>query len=268
MTAGQPLAYRADRLPRAANRQRVELGFQHWRERLDRLADAELAQFCRALAEDSDGRALLEALFANSPFLTDCALADMDGLRDLLQRGPDTVLEDQIARVRAEADTEDADTCMRVLRQCRRRTALGAALADITDTWDLDQVTQALSAFADAAVDTLTIDPHKAGRAVIPAGGLLVAEQASLDALAELDVAALKIDRSFVTGIDDRPRERAIVRAVILMASELGLDTVAEGLERRYRAREALCELLELCPGLEALHHHPAAGGDGTGPEG
>jgi tyrosine decarboxylase/aspartate 1-decarboxylase len=38
--------------------------------------------------------------------------------------------------------------------------------------------------FADAAVDTLTIDPHKAGRAVIPAGGLLVAEQASIDALA------------------------------------------------------------------------------------
>jgi tyrosine decarboxylase/aspartate 1-decarboxylase len=38
--------------------------------------------------------------------------------------------------------------------------------------------------FGDAAVDTLTIDPHKAGRAVIPAGGLLVAEQASIDALA------------------------------------------------------------------------------------
>jgi tyrosine decarboxylase/aspartate 1-decarboxylase len=38
--------------------------------------------------------------------------------------------------------------------------------------------------FADAAVDTLTIDPHKAGRAVIPAGGLLVADQASIDALA------------------------------------------------------------------------------------
>jgi tyrosine decarboxylase/aspartate 1-decarboxylase len=38
--------------------------------------------------------------------------------------------------------------------------------------------------FADAAVDTLTVDPHKAGRAVIPAGGLLVAEGASIDALA------------------------------------------------------------------------------------
>ena len=142
MTAGQPLAYHADCLPRAANRQRVDLGFQHWQERLDRLDDAALAQFGRELAQDADGKALLEALFANSPFLGDCALTDMAGLRELLQRGPDAVLADQIARVHSEADTEDVDTCMRVLRQCRRRTALGAALADITGTWDLDQVTR------------------------------------------------------------------------------------------------------------------------------
>jgi glutamate-ammonia-ligase adenylyltransferase len=153
MTPGQPLAYHADCLPRAANRQRVDLGFQHWQERLDRLEDSELATFCRDLVQAPDGQALLEALFANSPFLSDCALSDMAGLRDLLERGPDAVLADQIARVHSEADTEDVDTCMRVLRQCRRRTALGAALADITGTWDLDQVTQALSDFADAAVN-------------------------------------------------------------------------------------------------------------------
>ena len=153
MTAGQPLPYRADQLPRAANRQNVELGHQHWNERLARLEDADLACFCRDLAHDPDGRALLDALFANSPFLTDCALSDLAGLRALLRRGPDAVLSDQIARVRAEADTDDAGTCMQVLRQCRRRTALGAALADITGVWDLDRITEALSAFADAAVN-------------------------------------------------------------------------------------------------------------------
>jgi glutamate-ammonia-ligase adenylyltransferase len=42
---------------------------------------------------------------------------------------------------------------MRVLRQARRLTALGVALADITGTWDLERVTGALSDFADAAVD-------------------------------------------------------------------------------------------------------------------
>ncbi|MFD1569936.1 tyrosine decarboxylase MfnA [Halorubrum laminariae] len=38
--------------------------------------------------------------------------------------------------------------------------------------------------FGDAAVDTLTIDPHKFGQAPVPAGGLLARDAAALDALA------------------------------------------------------------------------------------
>ncbi|KAB7513374.1 tyrosine decarboxylase MfnA [Halosegnis rubeus] len=38
--------------------------------------------------------------------------------------------------------------------------------------------------FADAAVDTLTIDPHKMGQAVVPAGGLLAREESLLAELA------------------------------------------------------------------------------------
>ncbi|MES3160455.1 MAG: tyrosine decarboxylase MfnA [Halorubrum sp.] len=38
--------------------------------------------------------------------------------------------------------------------------------------------------FADAAVDTLSIDPHKCGRAVVPAGGLVARDPATMDALA------------------------------------------------------------------------------------
>jgi len=38
--------------------------------------------------------------------------------------------------------------------------------------------------FADAPVDTMTIDPHKMGRAPVPAGGFLAREQRILDALA------------------------------------------------------------------------------------
>ena len=39
-------------------------------------------------------------------------------------------------------------------------------------------------AFGDAAVDTVTIDPHKFGQAPVPAGGLLARDAAALDALA------------------------------------------------------------------------------------
>jgi tyrosine decarboxylase/aspartate 1-decarboxylase len=38
--------------------------------------------------------------------------------------------------------------------------------------------------FGDAAVDTLTIDPHKFGQAAVPAGGLIARDEAALDALA------------------------------------------------------------------------------------
>lgn len=38
--------------------------------------------------------------------------------------------------------------------------------------------------FADAPVDTLTIDPHKCGRGVVPGGGLLARDPAAMDALA------------------------------------------------------------------------------------
>ncbi|MFW6003957.1 MAG: tyrosine decarboxylase MfnA [Halanaeroarchaeum sp.] len=38
--------------------------------------------------------------------------------------------------------------------------------------------------FGDAAIDTMTIDPHKMGQAAIPAGGLLTTDEAVLDALA------------------------------------------------------------------------------------
>ncbi|QLG62981.1 tyrosine decarboxylase MfnA [Halorarum salinum] len=38
--------------------------------------------------------------------------------------------------------------------------------------------------FDDAAVDSLTVDPHKVGRAVVPAGGLLARDARTLDALA------------------------------------------------------------------------------------
>jgi tyrosine decarboxylase/aspartate 1-decarboxylase len=53
--------------------------------------------------------------------------------------------------------------------------AWGGFLLPFTDhAWD----------FSDAAVDTMTIDPHKVGQAVVPAGGFLARDRATMDALA------------------------------------------------------------------------------------
>jgi tyrosine decarboxylase/aspartate 1-decarboxylase len=50
----------------------------------------------------------------------------------------------------------------------------GFALPFTDDEWD----------FSDAPIDTMTIDPHKLGRAAVPAGGLLARSPALLDELA------------------------------------------------------------------------------------
>ncbi|WP_336022215.1 tyrosine decarboxylase MfnA [Halobellus salinisoli] len=58
---------------------------------------------------------------------------------------------------------------------CHVDAAWGGFLLPFTDhEWN----------FAHAPIDSLTIDPHKCGRAVIPAGGLLFRDAAGMDALA------------------------------------------------------------------------------------
>lgn len=53
----------------------------------------------------------------------------------------------------------------------------------------------------------------------------------SLSYLSMFPIRELKIDRSFVGDMLDNPRNHSIVRSTILMARELGLVTVAEGVE-------------------------------------
>ncbi len=54
-----------------------------------------------------------------------------------------------------------------------------------------------------------------------------------------LPLHALKVDRSFITGLGDDERNSAIVGAVAMMASTLGLTTIAEGVETEAQADQA-----------------------------
>ena len=55
--------------------------------------------------------------------------------------------------------------------------------------------------------------------------------QASINALRRLPVRRLKIDRSFVTGLDRDPQQRRILCGILSLAERLGIETLAEGVE-------------------------------------
>lgn len=67
---------------------------------------------------------------------------------------------------------------------------------------------------------------------------------ASLESLARLEVDLLKIDRAFIGGLIEYPRDDAIVEALVLLARRLGIPIVAEGVEtmtQLKRLRELGC---------------------------
>jgi EAL domain-containing protein (putative c-di-GMP-specific phosphodiesterase class I) len=67
----------------------------------------------------------------------------------------------------------------------------------------------------------------------------------SLSYLKHLPLDTIKIDRSFVNGLDDDDANLPIVQAVIALAHGLGIDVVAEGIEtaaQLARLRTLVCD--------------------------
>jgi EAL domain-containing protein (putative c-di-GMP-specific phosphodiesterase class I) len=92
----------------------------------------------------------------------------------------------------------------------------------------------------------------------------------SLSLLSRFPIDALKIDRSFVSGMEGDQEALEIVRAIVKLADTLGLDAVAEGLEtdgQRRGLRELGCHIgqgylfgrpapyAEACAGFERRAH-------------
>lgn len=119
--------------------------------------DPALLSFAQRVTSDGDGRALLYAVFANSPFLTQCILREPGWLKRIFDEGPDKLTAEVVAQTRGEiARLTDEQALMKALRVNKRRISLTAALADIAGLWPLYKVTEALSDFADASTDAAT----------------------------------------------------------------------------------------------------------------
>lgn len=93
----------------------------------------------------------LAPVFGASPYLSGLARRRPERLAALLADDPAARLDDILARTAAVAETLP-DVAAGVLRGLKHELHLLTALADLGGVWDLDQVTGALTHFADAAV--------------------------------------------------------------------------------------------------------------------
>ena len=135
-------------------------------------------------------RDLLAASASCAPYLRDLMRHEAVWLRDALQQAPEAAFAEVIARLEAGSEPGPAgempERLGSVLRQAKRRAALLVALADLGGVWSLAEVTGALTALADRAVQVclsaLVADeirrgklPDAAGRPDDAAGMVVIA---------------------------------------------------------------------------------------------
>ena len=136
------------KLPVAADLKCVALGFELWSEAIENSGP---------VAHGPDIRRLLEALFGNSPFLTQCAVAEPVFTCRLMEEGPDAVFASVMKDLTQTREGHLSDVQLsEILRICKRRIALSIAVADITGAWSLEKVTASLTDFAADALSCAT----------------------------------------------------------------------------------------------------------------
>ena len=113
-------------------------------------ADAATAEVIGAVTGDATGTALLAAIFGNSPFLSRTLLQELDFFAALLAGAPDAVFEGVLSEALEPAG--DDNSLMVRLRRAKAHAALLIAIVDIAGLWPLEQVTDALTRFADTVV--------------------------------------------------------------------------------------------------------------------
>jgi len=98
-------------------------------------------------------RAALDPVFAAAPYLANLARRRPAQLAAILRTDPETFLASVLDRTAAlESEAVDIPTLKTRLRELKAEAHLLTALTDLGGLWDLDQVTGALTRFADAGV--------------------------------------------------------------------------------------------------------------------
>jgi glutamate-ammonia-ligase adenylyltransferase len=217
-------------LPKAHDASRLGVAWTRWLEKA-------------AKPECSSAVALLDAMFGNSPYLTESVLQSPEFATELCLRGPDALFDDIKSRLAATQQTaRTGDTVASVataLRRLKRRAALTIGVADIANAWPLEKITAALSEVASsclqALIDAILLqfardgqlaigsDPELAAFTVLGMGKLGAGE---LNYSSDVDLILL-YDRDAPALRDNEQASRHLVRAARLLVqlmSEASVD--------------------------------------------
>ncbi len=141
--------------PKPAEPERARRELDMWRQKADARSagEPELATFMTEFAAYDEGRLLLEAIFGNSPFLSQALHHDPALLRSAVNLGVEHTFDGLLETLVAEQLWRRSRTeVMSGLRLAKRGAALAIALADIAGTWPLEKVCLSLSRFAEVSI--------------------------------------------------------------------------------------------------------------------
>ena len=165
--------------PRVADPLPAERGLKRWRQLAETTTDPALANFVRGTLASGSERELVSGVFAGSPFLTDCLLAEPGVLRHLLEQGPAPAYAALVGEL-AELPVGERTRLMAALRRARRRHALLIGLCDLMGLWPVEQVTAALTTLADRATQLclqhLLLEGAKRGEVALADAGRAATE--------------------------------------------------------------------------------------------
>ena len=139
-------------LPAPGNPESLAIGWEHWDSAVSRSADPKIESATGNIVGKGRGKALLDALFAHSPFLTHVATSDPAFTLRILDAGPDAALSDILADLSERPEGETEASLKTRLRIAKKRAALTIAMADISSEWPLEKVTGGISDIAESCL--------------------------------------------------------------------------------------------------------------------
>ena len=125
-------------LPKPFDPTSAERGLERWRQEAA-AADDDLRAWAEGFADSADGRALIDAVCGNSPYLGQIPTRELPFVRRVVTDGFDTAFADLLRTLEAECgDERNMDRLMTGLRLAKRRAALLIGMADIAGAWVLE----------------------------------------------------------------------------------------------------------------------------------